>query len=93
MRIASRKSAKYCPYCHGRRVSLDTSIAGRYPELAKEWHFAKTKRKPLLTQNHFLIRKFGGFVMSVDMNGERHLTIDQKVLVVQIVKIIVNYLL
>lgn len=57
MRIASRKSAKYCPYCHGRRVSLDTSIAGRYPELAKEWHFAKNKEETPFNTKPFSNKK------------------------------------
>ncbi|MBF0341458.1 MAG: MucR family transcriptional regulator [Magnetococcales bacterium] len=37
-RIAVRSRGKSCPYCRLRKVTFQTSFAGRYPELAKEWH-------------------------------------------------------
>ncbi|MGA9381727.1 MAG: zinc-ribbon domain-containing protein [Phormidium sp.] len=34
-----------CPYCSGLKASATTSLASRYPEIAKEWH--PTKNVPL----------------------------------------------
>ena len=30
-----------CPYCSGKRVSVTNSLAGCYPEIAKQWHTNK----------------------------------------------------
>jgi hypothetical protein len=30
-----------CPYCIGRRVTADKSLAVKYPEIAKQWHSTK----------------------------------------------------
>jgi len=30
-----------CPFCSGRRPSVTNSLASLYPEIAKQWHFAK----------------------------------------------------
>ena len=30
-----------CPFCGGKKPSVTNSLAGRYPELAREWHPAK----------------------------------------------------
>lgn len=34
----SSKRRSGCPFCTGRRVSTESSLAVRYPEIAKEWH-------------------------------------------------------
>jgi len=40
--IDNRTSKNYgCPFCDGRRLSDETSLAHRYPELAKQWHPTK----------------------------------------------------
>jgi hypothetical protein len=36
--VASRSSGRGCPYCSGRRVCNDNSLATNNPKLAKEWH-------------------------------------------------------
>lgn len=38
-----------CPFCSGRRVSEENSVAGKTPHLIKEWH--KTKNEPLTAYN------------------------------------------
>lgn len=30
-----------CPYCSGRKVSIDNNLQSRFPEIAKEWHPTK----------------------------------------------------
>jgi hypothetical protein len=43
--ISSRsKGGSGCPVCGGRILTLEKSLAGKYPELAKEWHPKKNRR-------------------------------------------------
>lgn len=43
-RIADRTSRNSgCPYCY-RRVSPETSLASKFPEIAKDWHPTKNKK-------------------------------------------------
>ena len=37
----SERQTRGCPFCSGRRVSVTTSLAARYPEIAAEWHPTK----------------------------------------------------
>jgi hypothetical protein len=40
--LQSRTTMKYgCPYCSGLRVTPETSLPARYPEVAAEWHWRK----------------------------------------------------
>ena len=39
--VYDRKARGGCPYCSGRRVNEDNSLANLNPELAKEWHPTK----------------------------------------------------
>lgn len=32
-----------CPYCTGRKVGIDNNLAFKYPELSKDWNYAKNK--------------------------------------------------
>jgi len=32
-----------CPYCAGRKLSIDNSLQAMSPKIAKEWHFRKNK--------------------------------------------------
>ena len=34
-----------CPYCSGHRLTAENSFAGRYPELAAQWHPTKNAEK------------------------------------------------
>jgi len=46
--ICNRTNKKHptgCPYCSSRKRCFDNSVAGRFPEIAKEWH--PTKNGPL----------------------------------------------
>lgn len=36
--IASRVRGAGCPFCSGRRTTRATSLAGRFPDLASQWH-------------------------------------------------------
>lgn len=39
-----------CPVCSGRRVLFDDSVAGRFPEIASQWHQARNgNRRPETT--------------------------------------------
>lgn len=39
--IYSRASGKGCPYCNGKIVSKERSLAAKNPKLAKDWHPTK----------------------------------------------------
>jgi hypothetical protein len=39
-RVAERRRSG-CPYCSGRKASATTSLAARFPKLAREWHREK----------------------------------------------------
>ena len=41
----SKKKPQNCPYCSGRRVSPERSLAVLYPKLIPEWDFAKNEGK------------------------------------------------
>jgi hypothetical protein len=32
------RTITHCPFCRGHRLSVTNSLAGRFPELAREWH-------------------------------------------------------
>lgn len=38
-----------CPFCSGRRATIENNLAVKYPEIAKEWH--PTKNKELTPHN------------------------------------------
>lgn len=42
IRHRTRTSTK-CPFCRGHRLSVTNSLAGRFPELAREWHPTKNR--------------------------------------------------
>lgn len=44
-----RARGEGCPYCSGRRVSVDNNLLTLFPEIAKEWH--SEKNKPLNPEN------------------------------------------
>lgn len=37
-RVYKRTLGKKCPYCAGKKVSRESSLAGKFPLIAKEWH-------------------------------------------------------
>ena len=39
-------SGRSCPYCAGKRVSIENSLATKYPEVSKEWYFDRNELKP-----------------------------------------------
>ena len=39
--VCSRNAGRGCPMCSGHRVTPETSLRARYPELARQWHRAK----------------------------------------------------
>jgi DNA-directed RNA polymerase subunit RPC12/RpoP len=39
--VVSSRSKSGCPYCAGNRVTKETSLAAKKPQLANEWHPAK----------------------------------------------------
>jgi hypothetical protein len=39
--IRSRTLGKGCPYCTGKKIGSDNSLAAQFPTLAKEWHQTK----------------------------------------------------
>lgn len=39
--IYNRIKGVGCPYCTGKKVSVDNSLQSRFPEIAKQWHFEK----------------------------------------------------
>jgi len=39
----TRKSPTGCPYCAGKKVSMDNNLLVLFPEIAKEWHPIKNK--------------------------------------------------
>lgn len=39
--IASRNRGNGCPYCSNQKVSLESSLFIRQPELIKEWNYEK----------------------------------------------------
>lgn len=45
-RIYSRTLGRGCPFCAGQKICPCNSVAGKNPELAKEWHPTKNKFKP-----------------------------------------------
>lgn len=44
-RINSRVKGRGCPFCAGKKASIDDNLAALYPEIAKEWHDVKNKSK------------------------------------------------
>jgi len=42
--IANRSSGFNCPYCAGKKVSKENSLAGCFPEIALEWHPVKNNK-------------------------------------------------
>jgi hypothetical protein len=43
-RVDKRAMGRGCPFCAGKRVAPETSLAARHPGLAKEWHPRKNGR-------------------------------------------------
>lgn len=39
--VAKRSGGNNCPYCSGKKVCNDNSLATLNPEISKEWHFIK----------------------------------------------------
>ncbi|MEK5209235.1 zinc-ribbon domain-containing protein [Psychrobacillus sp. FSL H8-0510] len=39
--VHSRTSGRGCPYCAGKRLTLERTLSFRYPEVVKEWHPTK----------------------------------------------------
>jgi hypothetical protein len=37
-RVSNRSNGTGCPFCSGKKVSIDNCLATTHPELAKEWH-------------------------------------------------------
>ena len=44
--IVARIRSPKCPYCYGKKVSLENSLQTKFPELAKEWHPNKNTIMP-----------------------------------------------
>lgn len=36
--IGKRRSGSGCPYCAGKKIGKDNSLAAKHPKLAREWH-------------------------------------------------------
>ena len=45
MTMKARHAGQSCPFCSGRAVSIERSLAHRYPELAEEWDHEKNEGK------------------------------------------------
>jgi hypothetical protein len=56
MMTRTRTASRGCPFCAGKRVSATTSLAARFPDLAREWH---PTRNGDLTPRHQPTRRDG----------------------------------
>lgn len=45
-RICKRTEGRGCPYCTGKKVIPEESLAAIYPEIAKEWDYERNKLLP-----------------------------------------------
>lgn len=53
MSIANRANGQGCPFCAGKKVSTDNSLAANYPILVEEWDYKKNKLTPYqITPSH-----------------------------------------
>lgn len=53
MSIANRANGQGCPFCVGKKVSIDNSLGTQYPSLVEEWDFEKNKFTPFqITPSH-----------------------------------------
>ena len=43
--INNRKNGRGCPYCSNKKVSIQNSLAFKYPKIAKQWHPTKNGNK------------------------------------------------
>lgn len=44
--FSNRVNGSGCPYCAGKKVTYDTSLKGKYPQLANEWHPSRNSHQP-----------------------------------------------
>lgn len=66
--FARRKQNQGCPYCKGKKVLPEDSLAAKHPELLTEWNYEKNKLDPITT--HCSSGKRSGGSVIKAMNGK-----------------------